>query len=332
MLASASSIASSYGHQNLVKKVVAKEIDRIKNLGSTGRGGFIRSYFAGLVMDVDPKLADEFSRSKLGLSERIRARARFAFECCRNHPKKSIEVMKELYEDSNGTSAGEKTQFSNFSKVVYCLAGFHPTEVSNLIEIQQDPVNRSWMWLLAAMATQKSHPSHAKIFLQNCLRELEDAKIRSDSVTSPSRVYMVSLPVVEEIMPGHVHGLVWQTYLSFVPKSRWISQNQDRFRNDKAIIAAGIARYREDLAKEIVGNRNLDKYQYGDPAEFRSVLILKPEDTSRFLDSVSKSRMNFRSFISPEDVHFFRRDRQKFWDRVSWLSFHDYRSKLFESF
>lgn len=332
MLAGASSTASAFGQQELVRRVVKKEIEAIKNLGSTGRGGFIRSYFAGIVIDFDPKLADEFSKSKLGQSERIRARARFAFDCCRNHPGKSIQVMKELYDKSIGRSASERTQFANFSKVTHRLAGFHPKKVSALIEIQTDPVNRSWMWLMAAVATMNSRPTDATIFLKNCFKELENAKITSDSATSLSRIYMVSLPIAEKLMPGRVHGLVWRTYLSYIPKSRWITQHQDRFKNDRSVIATGLARYRKDLAEQLFGKMKLEEYRYGDPGEFRSVLILQPEDTSRFLGSVAKSRMNFRSFISPEDVHFFHRDRQKFWDRVSWLSFHDCRNKLFESF
>ena len=172
---------------------------------------------------------------------------------------------------------------------------------------------------MIAQRLNASDPDRAKLALGNAATSL--ATTEDESWFSPASTTAGLLPIAEQVAPGTIDSLIWQSVYLSLPRSRWRTGHGSKLLKIQTA-AAAIARYDTAIARILVGDK---KIEIGSDVSRTATnqVVLNAEGLPEFLKRLNK--VSHSSAAQPRVVaaRLLKCNEAQFWKTVSkptWLN------------
>ena len=311
-LAMRSGLAEHYamtGRPDLADKIVQQHIEEVKKLPSGGWSALPRSLFAALVVEKDPKLAEELIKGNRDQGESNRAHARVAFQCCRTNPDLAVELLSRCEQPDRLISA-----WSEPTKVCHRMAIEQTEAARKLVGSFDERNQQAWALGLMAMRLNKSNSALAKTLLAQAIESLSDPAAWNQQWHPLGATLAGLLPIAQQVEPAKVQPLMWQAIFETLPRTRWIRGTSNKIKIQS--VAGAIARYDVELGRALVGKSEIDLGNMFAESTVRQAL-LNPSGLSQHVEKVCALESRQRHRTLSKLTELVTQNESEFWNAIS---------------
>ncbi len=318
---------TSLGEDQKAQRIVEQHIAEAEDLPNGGWGSLPRSVFAGLIVNQQPERAMKLAAIEHSEPEAHCALARLAFQCCRQHPDRAIELLNKI-EVSDRTV----NNYEYHTRVCQWMATSQPAAAIQLAESIEEPTQRAWALGLIARRLADNDRATACSVLEQAISAINPNDVgSSQAMWTPSTIVAGVLPVAERIAPEKIESMIWQSVWLALPKSRWKVGN---ISTESRIqwTAAAIARYDRHIAEILVEGVEFETRM--NPS--KAVAIQSIVDVNMLPEMVKRID---RGHVFSSAYHFgdtltalLTEDSSAYWDTVSLPPFLEWTTDIFEDF